>query len=342
MGSGASDPLHQRMAAIYERHEEDALTAAESRIYGAEVALSRQHSRQTMHSGMERKSSIGAMSIDWEEDEDPESLRQEQQREQEERSMDARLRQTVEGYDDLPEADKADYRSALAIVLSGFRGSTRMTRRRRDRNEPDSTTDPPADELTEDPATAKSSSLQQLLSDTLGDEGMRAAVRGTLLQEDGACSTAFMYSAISFVLLAALLSFVLWFILAFGLTRGRAVISEFMVTFWTSQAITFLVTQPLVVFAAIAWATTFGPVVGKQCSWMPLCGASDEAQEFSGSRVLSGRVENVAMLHAVGATAGLAARDSLLVFSLTSALSTAFAQEFDKGAGAARGSGPGG
>jgi len=45
--------------------------------------------------------------------------------------------------------------------------------------------------------------------------------------------------------------------------------------------------------------------------------------------VLSGRVENVALMHAVGATVGLSAGDSLLVFSTTAALSAAIAAEFD-------------
>lgn len=73
------------------------------------------------------------------------------------------------------------------------------------------------------------------------DGGMQAAVRGTILREEGSWSDAVTESVISFALLALALAFILWFILAFGLTRGRAVISSFMVTFWVSQAITFFV-----------------------------------------------------------------------------------------------------
>ena len=57
---------------------------------------------------------------------------------------------------------------------------------------------------------------------------MRAAVRGTLLKEESSRSSAVAYSMVSFVLLGGVLSFVLWFVLAFGLTRGSEVISSFM------------------------------------------------------------------------------------------------------------------
>jgi len=43
-----------------------------------------------------------------------------------------------------------------------------------------------------------------------------------------------MNSVVAFTLLSLVLTFVLWFILSFGIARGRAVISSFMVTFWTS------------------------------------------------------------------------------------------------------------
>lgn len=245
--------------------------------------------------------------------------------------MDDRLAHVVPGFNGLTEEEREDYRDAYSILLmgsatnSGIKGpatngqsrNSGMQSLRGDRGV-----------LNGIIGGGSKGGVQQILVDTLADDGMRSAVRGTLLQEPGSLTQAILYSAVSFVLLAGVLSFVLWFVLAFGLTRGREVISSFMITFWASQAITFLVTQPAVLLLGLVWAMTCGPTVNRWFSWVPCCGASDEATTFSGSRVLSGRVENVAMLHAVGATAGLAARDSLLVFSLTSALTAALASDF--------------
>ena len=157
---------------------------------------------------------------------------------------------------------------------------------------------------------------------------MRSAVRGTLLKEEGSKSGAVKNAVIAFVMLALVLAFILWFILSFGITRGRKVISAFMWTFWVSQIITLVINDPLTLLGAIVWAITCGPRLEKQLSWIPFCGAEDEASRYSGASALAGRVENVALMHAVGATVGLGAGDSLLVFSTTAALSAAFVQNY--------------
>lgn len=240
-----------------------------------------------------------------------------------EEALDDMLRRVVPGFDGLPDGEKNDYRGAYSILLAARPGASEDNSLAGDQAGAGL-----SKRGTRPSMAAARRSVRSLLVDTLEDEGMRAVVRGTLLSEEGAHTKACVYSIASFVLLAAVLAFVLWFILAFGLTRGRAVISSFMVTFWASQATTLLITEPLVILLALAWALTFGPTVNKFLNWVPCCGAKDEAATFSGSRVLSGRVENVAMLHAVGATAGLAGSNSLLVFSSTAALSAALASDF--------------
>jgi len=151
----------------------------------------------------------------------------------------------------------------------------------------------------------RESLVQSCLSEMVDDAGMRMVVSGTLGAEEGAWTNAMVYSVASFVLLVAVLGFVLWFIILFGLYHGPAVINSFMQTFWISQGITLLVSSPLILLANIIWATSCAPQFSRACSWIPICGARDEAGAFSRAGVLSGRVQNIALLHAVGATAGL-------------------------------------
>jgi len=66
------------------------------------------------------------------------------------------------------------------------------------------------------------------------DDGMRMVVSGTLHSEEGAWTKAIVLSCASFFLLFAVLGFVLWFIILFGLYHGTAVINSFMQTFWIS------------------------------------------------------------------------------------------------------------
>jgi len=86
---------------------------------------------------------------------------------------------------------------------------------------------------------------------------------------------------------------------------------------------TIFVTSPAILLAKLIWAMACVPTLGNIVSWIPLCGARDEARSYSRANVLSGHVQNISMLQALGATAGLGSQESLLVFSVTSTLSTA-------------------
>lgn len=83
---------------------------------------------------------------------------------------------------------------------------------------------------------------------------------------------------------------------------------------------------------AIATQVAVMPVLLRQLRWMPCLGTRTEAAEAESSRVLSGRIQNVTLMQATGAAAGVGATESLVLFSVLSAIAPAFT-----GFGAARG-----
>jgi len=128
----------------------------------------------------------------------------------------------------------------------------------------------------------------------------------------------------SFVILGLLIAFTLWYVLAFGIYHGDAIVGDFLSDFWTAQGLTFFVFEPMISLGLIALQVAVLPVVLMSTRWLPCFGTRTEAIAVEQSHVLRGRIENVTLLQATGAAAGVGATESLVLFSALSALAPAF------------------
>ena len=133
-------------------------------------------------------------------------------------------------------------------------------------------------------------------------------------------------TAIAWLTVLALVGMMLFYVLLFGLARGDDVLLSFLEAFGLSQVMALLVMQPAMIFLGVVWCFVVAPVMRHYLAWVPLVGSllSPGGSAATGSGAsLSGRLQNVSMVHASGHASGLSPDEALLAFSDIGAISAA-------------------
>jgi hypothetical protein len=125
------------------------------------------------------------------------------------------------------------------------------------------------------------------------------------------------------------IGFCLFYIALFGLYQPAAVTTAVVVTFFTAQAMTLFLTQPLVLLAGLVFQLAVAPAWAPYVLWIPVVGpivAGQGAQAMaagSGATALTGRLENLTLVRAAGAASLLPPDSALVAYGAAAVLGAA-------------------